>query len=126
MERIEQEIALLQSVVPEIVVSADRKWVMIRSYRLPAGWSHATTDIAIHFRPGYEQCGLYGIYARPGLTYQGTQPNNYAEASGVPFEGDWWVFSWELEPWQANADVRNGSNIINWYHGIASRFREGL
>lgn len=126
MSRIGQETDLLRQVVSNLEVSEDGNWILIPGYQLPSGWEPAQADIAIFFRPGYEQCGLYGIYVRAEPKFQSQSPNNCATASDVPFSGEWTVFSWELDGWNAQADLHKGTNVVNWYYGIAERFKAGV
>lgn len=51
----------------EAVVDGDRRWLLIRRYPLPAGFSTSKSDIALELPPTYPQAQIYGFYAFPPI-----------------------------------------------------------
>jgi len=51
----------------ETVIEENRRWLLIRSYPLPAGYTVPTSDIALELPPTYPQAQIYGFYAYPPL-----------------------------------------------------------
>ena len=80
-------------------------------------------------KPGYPIAEPYGIYVPAGLQYDGHDPKNVNKAPdpAPPFEGAWWLLSWRPVPaqWRPTADLRTGSNLLNWARGCRDRFDEG-
>jgi hypothetical protein len=125
-ERILEEFRLLQAVYPNAV--RDGRWILVPEYPFSAGWSLSMGNIAAFIRDGYPGIGLYGIYTPAGLRFQGNPPKNFTDPvpNGPPFEGKWGMFSWESASWQPAAVAAQGHNLVNWFQGVAARFREGL
>lgn len=123
--RIEQELALLRGVYPDL--AHQDRWVHIPVFSLPPGWDRPSTEVVFFIRDGFPGVSPYGIYVPVGLRHGGKPPRNYKEPAKPqpPFAGDWGVFSWEAANWRATADVVSGHNLVNWVHGFANRFREG-
>lgn len=128
-ERIEQELALLRQRYPDLEYREDGRWVRVPSYRLPAGWNRASTDVAFQIPTGFPGTPPYGIYVPAGLTFNSAGLANYTEpaASQPPFGGTWGLFSWTTldGQWRATADLIDGYTLLNWVTGFADRFREG-
>lgn len=106
---------------------ANGSWILIREYPLPSGWNFSDTDVA--FQVVAAPAAPYGVYVRRGLRFNNQLPSNYSDsASGVPFPGEWAVFSWYPAEgqWVPAEEVTKGSNYLNWAMGIADRFREGV
>jgi len=51
----------------ETVIVDGRRWLLIRGYPLPAGYTVTTSDIALELPPTYPQAQIYGFYAYPPL-----------------------------------------------------------
>lgn len=127
-ERIKEELALIRWRYPDAEYQEEGQWVRIPSYLLPDGWSRSSTEVALQIPSGYPGTPPYGIYVPEGLLFKGAAPKTYTEPAGnrPPFPGVWGVFSWAPENgWRATADLRKGSNLLNWVTGFADRFREG-
>lgn len=127
-ERIDAELALLRGRYPDLEYVCDGQWIRIPSYPLPPGWNRPETDVVLQIPASYPGTHPYGIYVPGGLAFQGTKPDSYNDPAPAqpPFPGPWAVFSWQPDgEWRATADIRSGSNLINWVAGFAVRFREG-
>jgi hypothetical protein len=129
-ERISEELVLIRWKFPDVDYQEDGQWVHIPSYSLPSGWNRSSTEIAFQIPAGYPGTPPYGIYVPVGLQFKGAKPDNYTEPAGnhPPFPGTWGVFSWmPLDgQWRPTADLREGSNLLNWVMGFTDRFEEGL
>lgn len=130
-DRIERELALLRERYPALEYRAEGRWIRIPAYPLPAGWSRATTDVALQIPPSYPGTPPYGIYVPGGLTIDAQRPDNYTEPAQTkpPFDGEWGVFSWTTVDgqWRATAepDPVRGYSLRSWVEGFARRFEEG-
>lgn len=127
-ERISQELVLIRWRYPEAEYQEQGQWVRILSYPLPSGWNRSSTEVAFQIPTAYPGTPPYGIYVPAGLRFNEAAPKNYTEPAGnhPPFSGVWGVFSWAPENgWRATADLRTGSNLLNWIMGFGDRFKEG-
>ena len=126
-ERIEQELALLRRVYPNL--ESKGRWVRIPSYLLPPGWGQTTVDVAFLIKEGHPGTPPYGIYVPAGIRFKEILPNNYTEPASEqpPFGGTWGIFSWQPEDgdWRPTTDLSEGANLLNWVQGFAKRFQEG-
>lgn len=130
-DRIEDELDLLRARYPELEYQEQGRWVYVPGYcvpRDPPGWNRDRTDIAFQLLEAYPGKPPYGFYVPAGILFSGRLPSHYREPapSQPPFRGDWGLFSWTVDQnvWQPLADVRAGSNLLNWVIGFADRFRE--
>lgn len=128
-ERIDAEVALIQSRYPDAEYREEGQWVRIPGYGLPEGWSRSATDAAFQIPAGYPGVPPYGIYVPSGLLFRDAPPDNCTDPAGTqpPFAGSWAIFSWQPSDgeWRATADVHGSSNLTNWIAGFAVRFSEG-
>ena len=125
-ERVQEELALLKSRYPDLEFRPDGHWARIPAYTMPTGWNRTIIEVA--FSIVVPPALPYGIYVPSGLLFNGQRPNNYGEATNVPFAGTWSVFSWSPADgeWKPGATPKTGSNYLNWVLGFAGRFKEGL
>lgn len=128
-DRIQAELALIRKVFPDAAYQEEGCWVCLPSYPLPEGWNRAATDVAFEIMDGYPVTQPYGFYVPSGIQFNGATPNNYTEpvSNEPPFGGTWGQFSWAPRDgeWKPTADVRRGSNLLQWARGFVDRFQEG-
>ena len=126
-ERIEQELALLRTVYPDLEWHPDSLWVRIPSYALPEGvWKQKAVELAFQMPANLPGQQPYGFWVRPGLELaDGRAPNNYTPSVTIPLGDGWGQFSWSPMVWQPQAEVTAGSNMLNFVRSIAERLREG-
>jgi hypothetical protein len=126
-ERIEQELALLKTVYPDLEWHPESFWVRIPSYPLPDEvWERSEIELAFQMPqilPGQQP---YGFWVRPGLQLaNGGTPTNYVYPVATPLGERWGQFSWSPLSWQPKAEITAGSNMLNFARSIADRLREG-
>lgn len=128
-ERINEELVLIRQRFPSAEYHEEGHWVRIPSYPMPNAWNRSVTDVVFQIQNGHPGTAPYGIYVLSGIQFQGSPPDKYKEPADnqPPFDGTWGIFSWTLDDgqWKPVADVRKGSNLLNWVLGFADRFREG-
>jgi hypothetical protein len=104
-------------------------WIKIAGYPLVSGWNRSETDTVFQIPVAYPGTPPYGIFVPAGILFNSARPNNYVEPAGTqpPFPGPWGFFSWAPADgeWRPTANVTSGSNLLNWVHGFAERFKEG-
>ena len=126
-ERIEQELALLRTVYPDLEWYPDTFWVRFPSYALPNGvWKQSEIELAFQMPQNLPGQQPYGFWVRPSLELaDGRAPNNYTFPASIPLGADWGQFSWSPMVWQPQAEITVGSNMLNFVRSIADRLREG-
>jgi hypothetical protein len=51
----------------EAIIEGNSKWVIVRSYPIPAGYNHRTADSALRISPSYPDDQIDMVYFSPGL-----------------------------------------------------------
>jgi hypothetical protein len=127
-ERIEQELALLRSVYPNLEWRGDALWVRIPEFAVPPGsWKQAVVEVAFRMPPGLPGEAPYAFFVRPGLepVSPSTIENYLYPVSSPCFGDDWGQLSWAPEAWAPHAEITRGSNMLNFARSFADRLREG-
>lgn len=124
--RIEQELALLRAVYPDLEWHPDQLWVRIPAYAVPPGhWRELAADVACRVPPTVGE-QPYAFFVRPGLSpLKNNEVTNYVYPSPTPFGDDWGQFSWAPEIWEPHVEITRGSNMLNFVRSFADRLREG-
>lgn len=124
--RIEQELALLRTVYPDLEWRPDAFWVRIPTYQVPGGlWVQSDLEVASRIPPTVGE-QPYAFSVRPGLTAaDGRQITNYTYPSSNCFGDGWGQFSWAPEVWEPHVEITRGSNMLNFVRSFAERLREG-
>lgn len=128
-ERLAEELGLLREYYPALEYSGQGgHWVLIPAYRLADGWGSADAPVVFEVKDTHPGTPPYGVYVPIELTFRGTVPNNRNDSPPQPpFPGTWALLSWSPGDgaWKPTADLRTGSNLLNWVRGFALRFAEG-
>ena len=127
-ERIQVELALLRQDYPDVSYQPEGHWVLVPSYLLGEGWNRTTTDITFQIPNGYPGTHPYGFYVHSGVQFQGKRPGSYEDKAPTQpsLEGAWGFFSWyPSNGWFPSADIRLGSNLLQWVNSFKQRFAEG-
>lgn len=128
-DRVRQELEMLKACWPDLEYHDDGHWVRISRYSIPTDiWTVTEVEVCFQIPEGLPGQAPYGFYVRPQMILQGGgKPNNYEfPANGPPFGMGWGKFSWQLEPWQPEADPATGSNMVNFVRSFRYRLREGV
>jgi len=127
MERIEEELRLLRREHPDLEYRQDGCWIWLPRFCLPPGiWNREEIQVCFQIPSGYPGQSPYGFYVPDGLVVKATNqaPINYGPAA-TPFSGSWCRFSWQQDNWRATADLRSGSNLLNFVRTFMDRLKEG-
>lgn len=126
-ERWQEELELLKKAYPDLETSeTDGHWCRLPSYRVP-GEAFQPEMVEVAFRiPGQAGEQPYGFWVRPGVEAEGGATiSNYSFPATTPWGSDWGQFSWSPVSWLPKADVRAGSNMVNFVRSFADRLGEG-
>lgn len=126
LERIKEEVKLLQACFPLEYREAGH-WVRINNYPVDEQiWTCPVVDVAFQIPESIPAQQPYGFYVHPNLGLRsGETIDNYAYPAPTIFGDEWGKFSWQLLVWAPKADIVAGTNMVNFAHSIADRFREG-
>lgn len=91
----------------ETIIEANRRWLVLHDYPLPAGYTVAHTKLALEIPPTYPGAQIYGFYAYPplalacGRTIESTQLRGIL--LGVEYHG-WSRNRGPAAPWNSATD----------------------
>ena len=127
-EPLEQELELLRLIHPDLEYrqEAGLHWVRIASWTLPAGvFDKSSVGVAFQVPPLAGQAP-YGFWVHPGLQLAtGGSPGNYTYPIATPWGADWGQFSWSPCNWTPTAEIRSGSNMLEFIRSFNDRLCEG-
>lgn len=124
-ERLLQEIQLLQKLYGEVECGPNLEWIIIKDFKLPAGWNRSSTELLIIILPGYPATPPDNFYVTAGLkTMNGNQISNFSDP--VPQIGrQWGQFSYHLDgEWRPTADIYKGDNLQTFVLKVIDRLKE--
>lgn len=86
----------------ETIVEANRRWLLLHDYPLPAGYTAQRTELALEVPPNYPGGQIYGFYAYPPLTLSSGREIARTQMRGV-------LFGVEFHGWS-----RNRGPAVSW------------
>ncbi len=90
----------------ETIIEANRRWLLIREYPLPPGYTVAYTKLALEIPPTYPGAQIYGFYAYPPLALTSGRVIERTQLRGVllsvEFHG--WSRYRATAPWNPATD----------------------
>lgn len=91
----------------EAIIEANRRWLLLHDYPLPAGYTVAQTKLALEIPPTYPGAQIYGFYAYPPLTLASGRAIDSTQLRGVllgvEFHG-WSRNRGPAAPWNSSTD----------------------
>jgi hypothetical protein len=125
-ERLAQEEELLRQAFPNATIDREALVVSLRDHPLPAGWSHADTDVLFAIPVNYPAGQPDNICARPDLTLAGGATPGNSQGIQQHAGCSWLQFSYHIDPndWHPHVDPAQGSNLADYLAGALSRFEE--
>ena len=101
--------------------------MLLPRYELPFGiWGSDEVAVCFKISLGYPGQKPYGFYISPRLQLKGGGGvKNRTDSTEPPFAGEWAKFSWDMPAWHATADLRTGSNLLNFVLTFRARFEQG-
>lgn len=129
-DRIAQELELLKKDYPNLEFREEGQWVLLPEYTLATDlWNKAVLPVCFQIPPAYPGEPPYGFCVQTDLVTKGAgekPANAYAEPANTPFEGTWGKFSWQQDnSWHPTADLKSGSNLLDFVRTFQDRFKEG-
>ena len=124
-EWVTRQLELLRAQWPDLEYTQAGHWVRIPDWKLSAGWSPSTVDVAFQIRETVE-APPYAFYVNATtVTHNGAHPGNWSPGAQVCFPGMWSQFSWAPETWTPTANPELGPNMVAFVRSFALRFQEG-
>lgn len=126
-ECVELELALLREAYPDLEWRPGDHWVRLPACRLPDQvWTVDVVELAFQIPQNLPGQAPYGFWVRPGLTpMSGGTITNYTYPVNTPFGEAWGQFSWAPEEWRPAANVRAGTNMLDFVRSFDERLQEG-
>lgn len=128
-DRVNKELETLKKYFPSLVINETNNWGLIIDYNLPKDieWVPAIVQVCFNIPIGYPGAAPYGIYVPSSIRFKNEVPNNFnlSPKNKPPFEGEWGILSWQLDPWKPAAEISMGSNLLNFVQSFYNRFLEG-
>lgn len=91
----------------ETIVEANRRWLLLHDYPLPAGYAVGHTKLALEIPPTYPGAQIYGFYAYPPLSLSSGRTIESTQLRGVLFGVEFHGWSRNRgagEPWNPTTD----------------------
>ena len=124
--RIQAEIELLRQVWADLEYREEDRWVLLPHYSTPETCIEAEVAVCFQIKPGHPGDPPYAFCVRSPVTPKGGGGfRRTSPSSDPPFAGEWIKFSWSPEGWRATADLKNGSNLLNFARSFRDRLAEG-
>lgn len=120
-----RELELVAAEYGELDHGPNLDWVIVRRWRLPAGWNKKETRLLVTMPPGYPVTPPDNFYTDADLRLSdGRQPGNSSQA--VQLGESWLQFSYHLESgdWRPQANLLGGDNLLTFLVGVAARLAE--
>lgn len=129
-DRISEEIQLLKKYYPDLEYDVNNNCIKIPNYSIPKdmSWNMESVDICFFIPIGYPGSPPYGFFVSEGLNFNNQPLNNTNINPSIKpqFAGNWILVSWSHDNnWRPNADIRKGSNLLNFVRTFADRFKDG-
>ena len=119
--RLDLEMQLIRSHYPEVELHSFPYWIRIPNWRIPETiWDRDTVSLCLQIPENLPGQAPYGFYVAPAdlRTKDGSNPDSAQLASDTPFGGTWLKFSWAAQDWRPAADLKKGSNLLNFLNSI--------
>lgn len=124
--RIEEELDLLRTRWGKLGYREEGRWVLLPGYSLPDCCVQDEADIAFQIKAAHPGDAPYGFYVcKPIELVGGAGFKRTSPANDPPFLGEWLKFSWAPADWQPSADLRAGSNLLDWALSFRERLAQG-
>jgi hypothetical protein len=124
-ERIDAELELVRSMYPDVEFRAEDLWARIPAYSFPEGWGREHGEVAFRFPRDVFGEEPYGFWVRPPLLLPGDgAPSNSSGPVATGFGEGWQQFSWAPDGWRPAAQVRCGTNMLDWVRSFTRRLKE--
>lgn len=91
----------------ETIADGRTRWVVIRGYGVPAGYNHASVEIAVQITPGYPDTQLDMVFFHPALARADGRSINATQASasiGGKTYQRWSRHRTDQNPWRPGID----------------------
>jgi len=125
IERILQEIEILQKQYGELEHDPNGNWILIKEFKLPPGWYKEYTELLINIPSGYPSIPPDNFFVPTGFKLaNGQKIDRYTE--GYPFLGrQWGQFSYHIDgDWNPSENILDGHNLMSFMLKVLERLRE--
>ena len=120
------DLDLVQAERGEIERGPNLEWVIVKHWKLDAGWNKDEVEVLVQIPAGYPVTPPDNFYATADLRLEnGGEPGN-ASANQTIAGRPWLQFSYHIEPsdWQPKSDPAAGHNMLTFLAGVAKRLED--
>lgn len=125
IERILQEIEILQKQYGELEYDPNGSWVLFKKFKLPPGWYKEYTELLINIPSVYPSIPPDNFYVPTGFKLASEQKiDRYDE--GPKFLGrTWGQFSYHIDgEWNPSDNILDGDNLMSFMLKVVDRLKE--
>jgi hypothetical protein len=125
IERILQEIEILQKQYGELEYDPNGSWVIFKKFKLPHGWSSEHTELMILIQSGYPSIPPDNFFVPIGFKLtNGNQIGNYSEPV-THLNRPWGQFSYHIDgEWNPSTNILEGDNLMSFMLKVIDRLKE--
>lgn len=126
IERIMQEVELLQKQYGELEYDPNGSWVLFKKFKLPSGWHVNETELLVNIRSGYPSIPPDNFFVPAGFKLaNGQKIDAYTEGNYVFFGRQWGQFSYHIDgEWKPSANILEGDNLMSFMLNVIKRLKE--
>lgn len=125
IERILQEIKILQKQYGELEYDPDGSWILFKKFKLPPGWNREHTELLVNIPSGYPSTPPNNFYVPIGFKLtSGQKIDAYTEPH--PFlNRQWGQFSYHIDgEWNPTENILEGDNLLSFMLKVHERLKE--
>lgn len=124
-EHIAKELELVRLRFGELEHSPTGTWVIVKRFKLPAGWNLTETELLFFVPSGYPVTPPDNFYVDNRLLLaSGGEPGN-SPKDQTQLDRAWRMFSWHLDDqWKPHADPTRGDNLVTFLLKCLDRLKE--
>ena len=125
IERLLQEIELLQKQYGELEHDPNLTWILFKEFKLPPGWYKECTELLIKIPIGYPSIPPDNFFVPTGFKLANGQSIDRCTPAGTIIGKDWLQFSYHSEgDWSPSENLLEGDNLMSFMLKILDRLNE--
>ena len=125
MERILQEIEILQKQYGELEYDPNGSWILFKKFKLPPGWYREETELLVKIPSGYPSTPPDNFYVPVGFKLANGKPINAYTESHPFLNKQWGQFSYHIDgEWSPSKNILEGDNLISFMLKVHGRLKE--
>jgi len=125
IERILQEIEILQKQYGELEYDPNGSWIVFKKFKLPPGWYRDETELLVNIPSGYPSTPPNNFYVPVGFKLANGKPINAYTESQTFLNKQWGQFSYHIDgEWNPSKNILEGDNLVSFMLKVNERLKE--